>query len=60
MQIQFHLSYNVYVTQTSQSVLSHNEFSLGRYSLIQDEEKDKEGVSIIHVDYLGALNNNFE
>ena len=46
MQIQFHLSYNVYVTQTSQSVLSHNEFSLGRYSLIQDEEEDKEGVSI--------------
>lgn len=46
MQIQFHLSYNVYVTQTSQSVLSHNEFGLGRYSLIQDEEEDKEGVSI--------------
>ena len=46
MQIQFHLSYYVYVTQTSQSVLSHNEFGLGRYSLIQDEEEDKEGVSI--------------
>lgn len=46
MQIQFHLSYIVYVTQTSHSVLSHNEFSLGRYSLIQDEEEDKEGVSI--------------